>query len=208
MKLISWILIFCLCSNLFASTGGNDLASVVNEAKYALTVEWDQKDKEKLETILNSLKTQLKELRAQGLSQEEILAYVEKTGNAAQVERIKTLIYLNKGAINEENIVRFVQNEILPLGTKGASWNSGADTFYILGTAVLIGILVVIAIAFKNDSKEQGTCLVAEKVQRCGYEDVCVQYSNPHDYMELNTCQSWTEEYSCWLEDKCVEWAK
>lgn len=210
MKIISWLLILCFTSNVFARSVEHNLASTVEEFKYELTVEWDQKDQEALKSILGRMRTELSKLKESGMTGKDLIAYVEKTGNPQQVERIKAQLFLNEANMSEERLTEFFRKEILPVGAQGASWSGGADLKYGLAAVALIGILVLLAIKWSKYTEDwnNSTCLTAEKYESCGEEYVCDlsnEYRDENGWIQTE-CIAGHYETVCHTYERCLEW--
>ena len=72
MKFLSLLLCLCLSMNVFSSTKFQDLEKSLDEYHFALTVEWDQKDKEFYNAQTEKFFTAV---RNSGLSQSEIISF-------------------------------------------------------------------------------------------------------------------------------------
>lgn len=210
MKLISWLLILCFTTNVFARSVEHNLASTVEEFKYELTVEWDQKDQEALKSILDRMRGELSKLKASGMTGKDLIAYVEKTGNPQQIARIKAQLMLNEANMSEERLADFFRKEVLPVGQAGASWNGGAEIKYGLAAVALIGILVLLAMKWSKytDDWNASTCITAEKYESCGEEYVC-DLSN--EYYDENgslqsSCVAGHYETRCYTHERCLVW--
>ena len=157
MKIISWLLILCFTTNVFARSVEHSLASTVEEFKYELTVEWDQKDQEALKSILTRMRAELSKL------------------NPQQVARIRAQLSLSDANMSEEKLADFFRKEILPVGQTGASWNGSTDLYYGIAAVALIGILVLLALKWSKYTEDwnNSTCLTAELYQTCREEYVC-----------------------------------
>ncbi len=210
MKLISWLLILCFTTNVFAKSVEANLASTVEEFKYELTVEWDQKDQEALKTILGRMRTQLSKLKEAGMTGKDLITYVEKTGNPAQVARIRAQLMLNEANMSEERLADFFRKEVLPVGSVGASWNGGAEIKYGLAAIALIGILVLLAMKWSKYTEDwnNSTCITAEKYESCGEEYICDlsnEYKDENGFTQ-STCVAGHYETVCNTHERCLEW--
>lgn len=210
MKLISWLLILCFTTNVFANSLEQSLANTIEDYKYELTVEWDQKDQNELNKILEKLKKELTSLKAEGMTSSDLMTYVEKTGSKADAERIRAKLLLQGQELSEAQLLDFLRREIIPLGSKGASWNGGADAKYAIAAIALVGILVLLAIKWSKYTEDwnNSTCLVAEKRESCSEVYVC-DISNEYkdEYgMTQSTCIAGHYETQCSIYEKCLEW--
>jgi len=210
MKLISWLLIFCFTTNVFAKSIEHNLASTIEEYKYELTVDWDQKDQKVLKSILDRMRSDLAKLKASGMSEKDLMNYVEKKGNPEQVARIRAQLSLNAENMSEEKLTDFFRKEVLPVGQTGASWNGNVDLYYGLAAVALIGILVLLAMKWSKYTEDwnNSTCLVAEKRESCSEVYVCDlsnEYRDEYGTIQ-STCVAGHYETQCSVYEKCLEW--
>lgn len=210
MKLISWLLILCFTTNVFAQSVEHSLSSTIEDFKYELTVEWDQKDESALNRILENMRKELTTLKAQGMTSSDLMRYVEKTGSKEDAERIQAKLQLQGGDLSDAQLMTFLRHEIIPLGTKGASWNGGSDAKYAIAAIALVGILVLLALKWSKYTEDwnNSTCLVAEKRESCSEVYVC-DLSNEYkdEYgMTQSTCIAGHYETQCSIYKKCLEW--
>lgn len=210
MKIISWLLILCFTTNVFARSVEHNLASTVEEFKYELTVDWDQKDQEALKSILSRMRTELSKLKASGMTGKDLIQYVEKNGNPEQVARIRTQLMLNEANMSEERLTDFFRKEVLPVGSTGASWNGGSEIKYGLAALALIGILVLLAMKWSKYTEDwnNSTCITAEKYESCGEEYVCDlrdEYRDEYGTIQ-STCVAGHYETVCNIYERCLQW--
>jgi len=210
MKLISWLLILCFTTNVFAKPIEQNLASTIEEYKYELTVEWDQRDQSAFNKILDNLKKDLISLKADGMSSSDLMTYIEKTGSKEQADRIRAKLLLQGQDLSDAQLVDFIRSEVMPLGSKGASWNGGADAKYAIAAIALVGILVLLAMKWSNYTKDwnNSTCLVAEdregsrEVYVC---DVSNEYTDDYGHRQTE-CIAGHYETEYYTYTKCLEW--
>lgn len=210
MKMISWLLLLCFTTNVFAKSIEHNLASTVEEFKYELTVEWDQRDQKKLEEILGRLGNQLTELKSSGMTEQDLISFVEKNGSREEAARIRSQILLNFSDLSDVRFTDFFRNEILAVGPKGASWNGGADAKYAIAAVALVGILVLLAIKWSSYTKDwnNSTCVTAE--DREGSREVYVcdlenEYTDEYG-MRQTSCVAGHYETEYYIYTKCLEW--
>lgn len=213
MKLISWLLLLCITSNVFAKSIEHDLKNSIEEFQYSLTVEWDQKDDVALKKIVAELNKDLQNLKGQGMTEEQLLSVIEKsTVSKEKFDQIKAKLLLNRSSNSVETITEVLKSEIENLGARGASWNGSADVYYSLAAVALIGLLVWAAIAWQNDKEEwnNSTCLVAENYESCGEEFRCTAYDYSTDEWghRTETCVGGVYEWVCHTYNRCLEWAE
>lgn len=213
MKFISWLLLLCITSNVFAKSIEHDLKSSIEEFQYSFTVEWDQKDEAALNRMVSELNKDLQKLKEQGMTQEQLLAVLEaKSVSPEKFNQIKAKLLLSQSSNSVESITEILKSEMNDLGAQGASWNGNAQVGYTLAALALIGLLVWAAIAWQNDKEEwnNSTCLIAEKYEDCGEEFRCTAYSYETDEWghRSETCVGGVYEWVCYTKERCLEWAK
>lgn len=210
MKMISWLLILCFTTNVFARSLEHNLASTIEEYKYELTVEWDQKDQKVLKSILDRMRADLSKLKESGMTGKDLVNYVEKKGNPEQVARIRAQLSLNESNMSEEKLTDFFRKEVLPVGANGASWNGSTDLYYGIAAVALIGILVLLAMKWSKYTEDwnNSTCLVAEKYESCSEVYVCDlsnEYKDEYGSTQ-STCVAGHYETQCSTHKRCLEW--
>lgn len=210
MKMISWLLILCFTTNVFAASVEQSLSSTIEDFKYELTVEWDQKDESALNKILENFRKELSSLKDQGMTSSDLMTYVEKTGSKTDAERIKAKLHLQGTDLSDAQLMDFLRREIIPLGNKGASWNGGADAKYAIAAVALVGVLVLLAIKWSSYTKDwnNSTCLVAE--DREGSREVYVcdlenWYTDEYGHRQ-STCVAGHYETEYYTYTRCLEW--
>ena len=213
MKFISWLLLLCITSNVFAKSVEHDLKNVIEEFQYSFTVEWDQKDEAALKSMVSELNKNLERLKTQGMTEEELLKVLkEKSVSDAKFNQIKAKILLSQSGNSVESISEILKSEMKEMGARGASWNGNAQVGYTLAALALIGLLVWAAIAWQNDKEEwnNSTCLYAEKYEDCGEEFRCTAYSYETDEWghRSETCVGGVYEWVCHTRSRCVQWAE
>lgn len=213
MKFISWLLLLCMTTNVFAQSIEHDLKSSIEEFQYSFTVEWDQKDEAALNAMVSVLNKDLLRLKEQGMTQEQLLSVLEaKSVSPEKFNQIKAKLLLSQSPNSVESITEILKSEMKDLGAQGASWNGNAQIGYTVAALALIGILVWAAIAWQNDKKEwnNSTCLTAEKYESCGEEFRCTAYSYSDDGYggRSESCVGGVYEWVCHTKERCLEWAK
>lgn len=211
MKIISWLLILCFTTNVFARSVEHSLASTIEEYKYELTVEWDQKDQKALKSIMDRMRSQLSKLKENGMTSDDLISYAEKNGNPQQVDRIRTQLMLNDAAtMSDEDLVNFFRNDVLAVGSQGASWNGSKDILYITGAIALIGILVLLAIKWSKYTEDwnNSTCITAEKYESCSEVYVCDLENEWYDDNGTlqSSCVAGHYETQCSTHERCLQW--
>lgn len=128
------------------ATSTNGLKAAFDELNYALTVEWDQENKDFYVEQMKKFRGKVEKLQAMGLSNKELIEFakseVKNKKIAAELETAFTMISLNKMSAEEssEYLVNIIKNGY----STGASWNS--DAGLLIGVGLLL-VVVGIAVA-------------------------------------------------------------
>lgn len=126
MKVLSLFICLCFTMNVFAAS---NLEDVFNEYQYALTVEWDQKDKSFMENETQKFYSNLKELN---VSSEELMNFVET--KIPDSQKLNDLKMQASVASSTEELVEILSHNQATLYRQGANWN---------GRTVLVGAAIV-----------------------------------------------------------------
>ena len=122
----------------------NNLKAAFDDLNYALTVEWDQTDREFYQTQVDKFSGALEELQKQGLSQQELIQFaLEQVKDESMKKDLQTalsLVVINKMSKGEAQ--RFVTDMMNKSYSRGASWNGGA----VIGVVVFVILIAVVAI--------------------------------------------------------------
>ncbi|MFL5784520.1 MAG: hypothetical protein ACJ76H_07930 [Bacteriovoracaceae bacterium] len=213
-KIISFVLLFCLSLNVMAGTVGvQKLERQLDDYKFAMTVEWDQKDQNfkdaKTKEFYGALE---KIIREDGLSQLEIMALMEKKlVNHTALEALRLKLALLGNTSSPETLAKALESSTKDMYSQGASWN---------GEVVIplaIGVIVVAVIAYKWWWEKNHVCAEWQYVDyECddSYWDdrTCTTHSgtdedgNSYSYDECSSY--WHEEYTttCGPQNHCVRY--
>jgi len=171
MKLLAFILSFCLSFNVLAASGTvQALEKHLDDYHYALSVEWDQKDQSFYQAKTKEFFTNLEKLiKEEGLSSEEMISLAEKKmNNKEAVEALKLRFsLLNKNASVEE-LTKIIKESTSDLYSQGASWNGSV----ILTTSIVLIIAAAVGYAIWWDKNH--VCVAYEE------QYVCNSYNNCH----------------------------
>jgi hypothetical protein len=139
-RLLSFILIIILCPQIALASQVENFRLLVNNYHYATTVEWDQKDKTFLIHENEKFHTAFSEMRANGLSNEEIHQVIPADWNMLERELLK--INLQSSEAIQNLALKSVNR------TQGASWNGEIIAPLAIGGAfaLLIGYFVIVAV--------------------------------------------------------------
>ncbi|HLW55986.1 MAG TPA: hypothetical protein VKY27_01295 [Bacteriovoracaceae bacterium] len=145
-RMMSLMLVCALFTVSAQATTQNGLKAAFDELNYALTVEWDQKDKDFYMEQMKSFRSKISDLQAMGLSNQELIEFakseVKNKKLAAELETAFTMISINK--MNAEQASEYLVDIVKKGYSTGASWNSDAGIW--IGVGVLL-IVVGIAVA-------------------------------------------------------------
>lgn len=118
------------------------LKAAFDEMNYALTVEWDQKDKDFYTEQMKTFMNKLRELQAKGLTNEQLMEFAKSEVKDAKVakdlETAFNMISLNK--LSAEDASKFMVDTMKRSYNVGASYQGSA--VYILAA---VGVLFIAA---------------------------------------------------------------
>jgi hypothetical protein len=166
---------FILSAHANIGTQGS-LKMAFDELNYALTVEWDQKDKDFYQKEVNSFNKKINQLRSEGMTNQEFLDFmisnIQDEVAANDLKQFYALASAQKlSQIEIESMSRELINRHY---ARGADW---------IGTVMLIGagaIVLIVGI----------TALVVWDLQRnqdnCGYDYVCQTDNTCYTYYNCN----------------------
>jgi hypothetical protein len=201
MKLVSYVLLFCMTFNVFASTGTvQELERQLDDYQYAMSVEWDQKNQDFYNKETNAFFDKLSALiKTEGLSNEQIMNLLEKKVSNKQVlESIKLKVSLLTKVNSPAELAAVLRDNAQSFYVKGASWNG--DVALTVGIGVVLAAVLGYAIWFSATHK-------------------CVQYSTRYECRAVNYGSSGYNDYnsgfystssytSCGYYDYCVQYEK
>lgn len=156
MKVLTLLLAFCFTMNTFASTGSmRQLGVLLDEYQYAVTVEWDQKDRAFLEAqSLNFLKS-VETLMQEGLTLSEIQQTIQEKGGDRMIsgellQKLQTI----QGEVTPEKLAKLLTENSSSLYREGASWAPNGSSIFFTG----LGILLVVEIVVLMVTQANTTC--------------------------------------------------
>ncbi|MGE3610324.1 MAG: hypothetical protein AB7I27_12100 [Bacteriovoracaceae bacterium] len=141
MKFVSVLILFCLSFNVLADSHlVQELEAQIDNYQYAMTVEWDQKDKVFYQQKNESFYNNLASLMDRGLTKEELAkAFENKIQNKKMLEALKLKISLYQN-LKTDDLIQIIQDSSKDLYQDGASWN-GTTAVGIGISALLVGFL-------------------------------------------------------------------
>lgn len=123
------------------------LKAAFDELNYSLSVEWDQKDKSVYEAKTAKFRASLETLKAQGLTNAELLAFVKTEVKnekvAKEIETAFNMISITK--MSSADAASYMTKTMKNAYSKGASWNG--DASLLIGVGVLLVVLGLAAAA-------------------------------------------------------------
>lgn len=189
MKIISWIVLFTMTFNVFASTGSvQALELALDEYQYATTVEWDQKDQKQHEAISLQFAEKLQALiQEQGLTKAEISSVLEKkVTNKNVLATMKAKLGLLAKAATAQEMVSLLSANSKELYVQGASWNGSAEEILMYGgIALIIGAVIwfyathectATGQEWQCTSTTTDTSYGSSSSSRCGWVTVCTRW--------------------------------
>lgn len=179
-RFLSILLVLCFTSNVFAASTAN-LERAMDEYRFALTVDWDQKDQAVYKAKTDAFFNEMANLIAQdGLSKDEILAVAEKKmKNKAQFEALKLKLSLVGKVQSSKELATFLQESAKDMYAQGASWNGTTVQTVVVGVLLLavIGYAIWFEATHQCVRYEQRDYLTCEEEYRtvCGLVGDCFQ---------------------------------
>jgi len=164
-KLIALMLVFSVFTVQTHASTNDGLKAAFDELDYALTVEWDQRDKDFHTEQLRKFTAAMRELQAKGLTNAQLVDFAKSQVKNAQVakdlETAFNMIQINKMSPAEAN--KYILDTMKKSYSVGASWNG--EVFIYLAVGVMI---VALAIAIANSAYD------SHHVANCANNDVLV----------------------------------
>lgn len=201
MKILSLLLSLMISFNLFASeNSGKLLSQLVDNYQYALTVEWDQKDKVAFQKINEEFRSEVvKVIQHEGMSKKDLSQFVEaRITNKKVLNDLQTKIQQMPSEPTASEIYSLFQDTKSSLYSQGASWNGdvvltvGAT---LLSIALLTFMVTSIIKGLKTCESEGGHEVTTQT--NCGIRSVCVDYGQ-------NYCHAYQEQYACDEKVECI----
>lgn len=193
-KLISMMMVLSIFTVQAHASTQDGLKAAFDELNFALTVEWDQKDKSFHESQMKKFAETVRELQEKGLTNAQMIEFaksqVKDKKLAKDLETAFNMIQINKMSSAEAN--KYILETVKNSYSTGASW-SGEVFVYIA-----VGVLVVaLAVAIAN-----ADTVVVGGGGSCYWEDIYVCDSYCYDdYWYGYTCYDdcyWTTQQYCY----------
>jgi len=198
-RLFSLFVVFALVSVSAHATSRSGLKQAFDELNYALTVEWDQQDKDFHNAQLKKFSLKLNELKKEGLTNAELLTFIKKEVKDQRVGRdIETafnMIQINKMSNDEAS--NYMIETMKKSYSAGASFNG--EVFLYLG----IGLLVVAAAIALAGSGGGSSSSSDDYYYDPGYTTTCYdscypQYYECGDFYYPSTCSTTVCDTICY----------
>lgn len=195
-KFITLMLVLSIFTVQANASTTDGLKAAFDELNYALTVEWDQQDKDFHEQQLKTFAAKIRELQAKGLTQAQMVDFAKSQIKDAKVakdlETAFNMIQINRMTTAEAN--KYILDTVKRSYSSGASWNG--EVFVYLAVGVLV---VALAIAIAGSTPASGGY---NGGSNCYYDYVyiCDDYCY-YDYWGYYTCYSdcyYGNQYVCY----------
>jgi len=164
-KVVSFILATMMISNLAfagessAPSNSAKIAKAFNSFRYAVTVQWDQKDQAVYNKAVDTFRAQIAALQAEGVSATEIAQYMRESfldeSMKADFDRLMNAIDASK--VSGEEAGEIAMNYLNGRYQEGASYSGGAPVLpwiIVIVGVVVITTVVVIIVKWKKHDKE------------------------------------------------------
>ena len=201
-KLALVILCFMMTLNSFAASMGKaDLFQVFDEYQYSVTVDWDQKDEKKLESLTNDFYDNLGKVIAEsGMNQNEVERLLSsRIKDTKALEAAKLKLSLLGPNPSKNDLIRFLKDEGKQMYSQGSSWNG--QSALGIGLPVLIVAFLIYAALFGKTSKcvryEKSPNLTCyhQQIPQCDYRgENCTFRDGPLVCEYLTQCAEYVEE--------------
>lgn len=206
MKILSWLLLFCMFTNAFAATGTiAELEQALNEYQYSMVVDWDQKDKAEAEKISKTFFDQMDVLFTEkNLSHAEVVKYIEsRVKDPKKLADLKVKIEaLTSRADSKAKLAKILSESLGSMEMQGASWNGGVS--YALAITGILAVAVLFAYQIVWSLNHY--CAAERRYESCS------EVQNTHcgyDYDGDWYCEdTWGTHTECSDETSCERWEK
>lgn len=161
--------------NVHATTPVNNLkllSKAYDNLNFALTVEWDQKDKAFHTAEMKKFKKAVMDLQKKGLDNKDILAFAKTklTNDKAkkELEQLFAVVEINK--LSDKEAREFILETVKANQSEGSSWLGRSASSAFIG--LLVVLFIVLALTADSDGSYNG-----------GYYEDCYD-----DYVCYETC--------------------
>lgn len=140
-KLIAFPLIFAMFIVQSHAATHDGLKAAFDNLNYALSVEWNQTDRDFYNTQMEKFTAELNTLQEKGLSNQDLIAFatsqVKDAKASKDLETAFNMIQINK--MSKQEAQKYVTDVMNKSYNQGASWAGG------IGTAIALILLVAVA---------------------------------------------------------------
>lgn len=150
MKKFSLFLVSCFLLQSFAWAGPKDnLKAVLDEYRYAVTVEWDQKDKAQLETFKAQFSSELTKLiQDEKLSVKDVSDFIKENSKSLKIDaNVLEQLKDQNGQLDLQRAQQLLENSSNEMYMQGSSWAPEQILLYGLVTLAVFEIVVLIITA-------------------------------------------------------------
>jgi len=145
-KFVTIMMVFAIFAVQANATAHEGLRAAFDEMNFAITVEWDQKDKNFYEAQLKKFTTTVRELQKKGLTNAEMIefakSHVKDAKVAKDLDTAFSMITINK--MNSEEASKYVIDSMKRAYSSGASW-TGSGVLYVAAALLLVALAVGVA---------------------------------------------------------------
>lgn len=184
-RLFSLFVVFALVSVSAHATSRSGLKQAFDELNYALTVEWDQQDKDFHNAQLKKFSQTLQELKREGLTNAELLSFIKDEVKdqriARDIETAFNMIQINK--MSNDEATNYMIETMRKSYSAGASFNG--EVFLYLGVGLLV---VAAAIALAGSGGGSSSSSSSSDYYYTCYDSCYPQYYECGSYYYPQTC--------------------
>lgn len=153
----------------------NSLKHAFDDLSYALSVEWDQQDRQFYNQQMEKFAHQLKNLQAAGLTNQEL---IEFTSSQVKNQRMaqdlkKALEVVSFSKMTAEEAHKYVTNVMNDSYSRGASWAGE-----VIGGVIAVIVFVAIAAIIAGKAKIEDGCYKVYTCERDCFGSVCAEECN------------------------------
>lgn len=176
-KLLTFMMvaaIFVVNANAASQKG---LKAAFDELNYALTVEWDQKDKDFYSTQMKKFMSVVSELQSQGMTNAQLIEFVKSEAKdekvAKDLETAFNMVQINK--MSSAEATKYMVDTMKKSYSSGASWNGEVLIYAAIGL-----LIVAAAIAIASGSHGGASGSYYGGGYYCTQYYVCDTYYDPY----------------------------
>lgn len=176
MKILAFFMSLCLSFNLLASTT-RELEAAMDEYQYALSVEWNQQDKDVFEKHTEEFFSKMESLIQSGLTKNDIQSLAaNKIQNPAALMSLEMKLAALSSAHDSHDLASALESQAQDFYAKGASWN-GETVVAVAAGGVILAVLAYQAWYYSNHEcvgyETRSNCSM---VGKCREQQYCSEY--------------------------------